>query len=176
MGSERGEVYVFLGLGDEWSMLVNMWLSLEKKLEFGTVTGMRNRLYTKTAGDIDDIDEFSNSAMEWWRQMQPLWRQGDANQRSQEWHSVVADANKSFASIVKSYVPPPPPSAKARGKRPQVITDEGCNKRAKPSRIASRLREDVRDHQVDNKETWILKLNGLSAPKGRQGLREAERS
>ncbi|KAF4587975.1 hypothetical protein EYR38_009936 [Pleurotus pulmonarius] len=190
-----------LGLGDEWSMLVNMWLSLEKKLEFGTVTGMvknevtnavpppkvadwmqRNRLYTKTAGDIDDIDEFSNSAMEWWRQMQPLWRQGDgvlplpiydppdnqtwdvlaqggptgllllvlvlgwwgANQRSQEWHSVVADANKSFASIVKSYVPPPPPSAKARGKRPQVIADEGCNKRAKPSRIASRLREDVR--------------------------------
>ncbi|KAG5222340.1 hypothetical protein IMY05_C3085000200 [Salix suchowensis] len=37
----------------------------------------RHRPYTEAAATITDVDEFGDATMKWWRQIQPLWRQGD---------------------------------------------------------------------------------------------------
>ncbi|KAF9492972.1 hypothetical protein BDN71DRAFT_1395808 [Pleurotus eryngii] len=84
-----------LDLGQDWMDLVDTWLTLERKLAFGVVTGVkmklttqfrppqvadwmqRHRPYTEAAATITDVDEFGDATMKWWRQIQPLWRQGD---------------------------------------------------------------------------------------------------
>ncbi|KAF9486673.1 hypothetical protein BDN71DRAFT_976193 [Pleurotus eryngii] len=37
----------------------------------------RHRPYTEAAATITDVDEFGDATMKWWRQIQPLWHQGD---------------------------------------------------------------------------------------------------